>query len=93
MLEGVQRLFTAGAARVSVPVQCMLVLAEGLVLARPQTGEQNLVCAGDNPVLLLLCLAFVGFVRPRVREGFVNHLQIDEGADTAEGDGSGDSWD
>ena len=93
MLQGVQRLFTSGAARVSITIQCMLVLAEGFVLARPQTGEQNLVCAGGDPVLLLLRFAFVGFIWPRMREGFVNYFQVDERAGTAEGDGSGDSLD
>ena len=52
-----------------------------------------MVCAGGDTVLLLLCLAFVGFIWPRMREGFVSYLQVDERADTAEGDGSGDSLD
>ena len=93
MLQGVQRLFTSGAARVSVSIQCVLVLAEGFVLARPQTGEQNLVSTVGDPVLLLLRLAFVCFIWPRMREGFVSYLQVNEGAGTAEGDGSGDGLD
>jgi len=54
MLEGVQRLFTSGAARISVSIQCVLVLAEGLCCVDAVTARINSAWKSFRELLPLL---------------------------------------
>ena len=93
MFKGVKWLLISRAARVSEPVEGVLVLAEGLVLAGPQTGEKDLVRSGGDPVLLLAGLASISLVWSWVLEWLVNNHLFDVGTDAAVGDWAGSGLD
>ena len=63
---------TERASRVGEAVQGILIGAESFMLARADSCKEDLICSGEESVLLFSCFACVGLVRAWVFEWWVS---------------------